>query len=179
MTDYDAVVYDLDGTLVILEVDWAAAAADVRERYLEAGIEPPGEGLWAMLEASEDHGLGAAVEAEIAAHERAGARRSPRLARADELLAREVPVGVCSLNAESACRIALEQHGLAGAVDVVVGRDTVSNHKPHPEPLLAAVEALGAEPGRTLFVGDTERDERTARRAGTAFEYVDDGPREH
>ncbi|WP_254768710.1 HAD family hydrolase [Salinilacihabitans rarus] len=176
MTEYDAVVYDLDGTLVDLDVDWAATARDVREVYRAAGVEPPGDGLWDLLAAAPEAGLGEEVEATIAAREREGARTSPRLPRADELLALSVPAGVCSLNCEAACRIALDRHDLLSTVDVVVGRDTVTTRKPHPEPLIEAVTRLGARPERALFVGDSARDEETAQRAGTDFEYVDGEP---
>jgi phosphoglycolate phosphatase len=172
VTAYDAVVYDLDGTLVDLDVDWDAVAVDVREVYDRASIAPPGDGLWAMLEAAADAGLAAEVESAIAAHEHDGARASRRLDHADELLERSLPAGVCSLNCERACRIALEEHALADAVGAVVGRDTVGTWKPDPEPLLATVRELGADPGRALFVGDSERDRRTAERAGVDFEYV-------
>ena len=176
MTEYDAVVYDLDGTLVDLDVDWGAVAVDVREVYETAGKTPPSDGLWEMLEGASDAGLEADVESTIAAHEREGARTAPRLAHADELLERTVPVGVCSLNCKDACRIALEEQGLDEAVDAVVGRDTVATRKPDPEPLLETVRKLGVEPENAVFVGDSERDELTAQRAGTAFEYVGAGP---
>ena len=176
MTDYDAVVYDLDGTLVDLDVDWDAVAEDVRTVYERADIDLPSTELWDLLEAAADVGVADEVEATIAAHERDGAANAPRLAHVDELLERSVPVGVCSLNCEAACRIALEQHDLTDAVDVVVGRDTVATQKPHPEPLLEAVRELEVEPATALFIGDSARDELTAERAGMAFEYVGDGP---
>ena len=176
MTAYDAVVYDLDGTLVDLDVDWNAVARDVLEVYESAGVEPPSRELWDLLGAASDVGLGEEVEATIAAHERDGAETAPRLAHADELLEQGVPVGVCSLNCEGACRIALERHDLAGAVEAVVGRDTVATRKPDPEPLLETVRKLEADPERALFVGDSDRDRLTAERAGVAFEFVGDGP---
>lgn len=176
MTGYDAVVYDLDGTLVELDVDWNAVAVDVRKIYHRADVTPPGDGLWGMLEAAGDAGLGDAVEAAIAAHEHDGARTSERLAHADELLERSPPAGVCSLNCERACRIALEEHALSPAVDAVVGRDTVATWKPDPEPLLATVRELEADPEQVLFIGDSARDRQTADRAGVDFEYVDEGP---
>lgn len=176
VTAYDAVVYDLDGTLVDLDVDWDAVADDVLAVYETAAIDPPSAELWELLEAAADVGVAEDVEAAIAAHERDGAARSPRLAHVDELLGRSVPVGVCSLNCEAACRIALETHDLTDAVDVVVGRDTVPTQKPHPEPLLEAVRELDVDPETALFIGDSARDELTAERAGMAFEYVDDGP---
>lgn len=174
--DIDAVVYDLDGTLLRLAVDWERVAADVGAVYGEAGIPTHGDGVWTLLERAEKNGIAAEVEAAIAAHERDGAHESTRLPPAEDLLERSVPAGVCSLNCEAACRIGLDTHGLADHVDVVVGRDTVDTHKPEPEPLLAAVDALGVDPEAALFVGDSESDERTAERAGTRFSYVGDGP---
>ena len=169
--EYDALVYDLDGTLVRLDVDWDAVTEDAAGILAARGIDTDGMDLWDVLETAECEGHRRRVEETIADYERAGARISDRLALAAELPA-AVPVGVCSLNCEAACRIALETHGLDGAVDAVVGRDTVARQKPHPEPLLAALDGLGVAPSRALFVGDSRRDERTADRAGTDFQYV-------
>ena len=176
---YEAVVYDLDGTLVELDVDWNAVTTAVLEVYESAGVEPPSMQLWGLLEEAASNGLRSEVESTIAAYEREGARSSPRLALADEVHDRSVPVGVCSLNCEAACRLALETHNLADAVDAVVGRDTVATQKPAPEPLLETLDRLEATPTGSLFVGDSRRDELTAQRAGTAFEYVGDGPSGH
>ena len=169
---YEAVVYDLDGTLATLAVDWDAVAADVIAVYEDAEIDATGAGLWSLLEDADDHGIGDDVETAISRHEREGARRSRRCELADELPARSVPVGVCSLNCEAACRIALETHDLAEHVDAVVGRDSVATHKPDPEPLVATVEALGVAPEDAVFIGDSPRDKETAERAGVAFEFV-------
>lgn len=175
MTEPAARVYDLDGTLVRLEVDWEAATADARAVFRRAGVDAGG-GLWDLLERAPDHGLAGAVEEALAAHEQLGARRSVRLPAADDLAGAAVPTAVCSLNCEAACRIALEVHGLEEHVAAVVGRDTVAERKPHPAPLLAAVRALDVEPAEALFVGDTERDAATAERAGTRFAYAYGGP---
>jgi phosphoglycolate phosphatase len=176
---YEAVVYDLDGTLVSLAVDWDAVRADVAAVYESAGVDPDGRSLWTLLETAPAHDLLDDVDDAIAEHERAGARDSTRLPHADDVHARTVPVGICSLNCEAACRIALDRHDLLEGVGAIVGRDTVATRKPDPEPLLATVRELAAMPERTLFVGDSSRDERTAVRAGTAFEYVDGGPSGH
>jgi phosphoglycolate phosphatase len=177
--DFDAVVYDLDGTLVRLAVDWDAVAREAADRFAEAGVDASDADLWAMLDLADEHGLRDAVEAVLVSHERQGAIRSTRLPAADCLAEATGPVGVCSLNAEVACRVALDTHGLADDVDAVVGRDSVATRKPHPEPLLTTIRRLDATPERTLFVGDSERDAVTADRAGTAFRYVDGGPSGH
>jgi phosphoglycolate phosphatase len=169
--EYDAVVYDLDGTLVQLDVDWGAVAEEAATALSDRGVDTAGMNLWDVLETAEEAGHREQVEDVIAAHEREGARTSRRLPTADEL-PRDVPVGVCSLNGEAACRLALETHGIDGHVAAVVGRDTVDTYKPDPEPLLTAIRELSADPGRALFVGDSERDAEAARRAGVPFQYV-------
>jgi len=168
---YDAVVYDLDGTLVELTVDWAVVARDVAAALRERGVDPGTGGLWGMLELSDETGHRDVVETTITAHEKRGARESRRLALADGL-PHDVPVGVCSLNAEVACRLAMEVHNIDTAVGPVVGRDTMGTSKPNPEGLLRVISELDAEPESTVFVGDSERDAKTARRAGTEFAWA-------
>lgn len=170
--DYAGIVYDLDGTLVRLRVDWDAVTDDVVARYEAAGLTADERDLWELLHRAPEHGLGDVVEETIASHEREGARRSERLPIADELAGFDGPAAVCSLNAEDACRIALETHGLDDAVDSVIGRDTVSKLKPEPEPLLAAVEGIGVSPSAALFVGDSDSDRVAAERAGLDFRWA-------
>ncbi|MFC5278004.1 HAD family hydrolase [Halorubrum rubrum] len=172
----DAIVYDLDGTLLELAVDWDAVADDVVGAYAANALVPPTGDLWSLLDAAADYGIEAVVHGTIADHERTGARESALLPLGERLAAGadDHPAAVCSLNCEDACRIALETHGLEGAVDAVVGRDTAETHKPEPESLLAAIEALGVEPERAAFVGDSESDAVTADRAGVPFVSVVD-----
>jgi phosphoglycolate phosphatase len=153
----------------------------VLDVYRDHGVEPPTEELWTLLEAADDHGIGDAVEEAIGLHERAGARDSTLLALGNRLIeagdgATEPPAGVCSLNCEAACRIAVETHGLGEAIesDAIVGRDTAETHKPEPESLLAAIDRLGAAPENALFVGDSPRDATAAERAGVAYAWVSD-----
>ena len=182
LAGYDAVVYDLDGTLIELAVDWEAVASSVLDVYVERAIKPPTEELWGLLEAADEYGIGDPVEEAIALHERAGARDSTLLPLGEGLVERAgdregtPPAGVCSLNCEEACRIAVDTHGLGDAIDpdAIVGRDSVGSHKPEPESLLAAVDRLGAAPGDALFVGDSKRDAVAAERAGVAFAWAAD-----
>jgi phosphoglycolate phosphatase len=170
--DYDGIVYDLDGTLVDLAVDWEAVRDDVAAVYESAEVPVDGD-LWSLFERASEHGLAADVESAIAAHEREGARQSRRLSLSDSLLDTEAAVAVCSLNCEAACRIALDVHDLRGHVSAVVGRDTLDAHKPDPAPLEYALATLDVSPERGLFVGDSPRDARTADRAGVDFRFVE------
>jgi pyrophosphatase PpaX len=50
--------------------------------------------------------------------------------------------------------------------DAVVTSDTTERPKPHPEPVLAALEQLGASPGEAAFVGDSPFDVGAGKAAG-------------
>ncbi len=170
---WEAIIYDLDGTIVELAVDWDEVATAVVQMFAERGVDTSGS-LWDLLERASRVDLRGRVEEIISEHEREGAHRSKRLALADQIIEEDRPVAICSLNSEAACRIALERYGLEEHVDAVIGRDSVERPKPDPEPLVAAAEALGVPLHRTMFVGDTDRDAITAERAGTGFLYVRD-----
>lgn len=172
MTEYDAIVYDLDGTLVHLDVDWETCEQTLRDHFEEASIGMLDGDAWEILAAAEAINRGDEAAEIIARYERDGATRASRLPTAAEVSEQSVPVGVCSLNCEAACREALSQVDLEEGVSVVIGRDSHETRKPDPGPLLAAVDALGATPDRTLFVGDSPSDRTTAERAGTAFRPV-------
>jgi phosphoglycolate phosphatase len=172
---FDAVVYDLDGTLVDLVVDWTTVEREAAAVLAEHGVTADGGDAWAMLDAADAAGpdVRAAVETVVAGHECEGARASERLPLADDPAGRPVPLGVCSLNAERPVRVALGRHDLDGYVDEVVGRDTFPERKPHPRPLLECCRRLDVPPEACVFVGDSERDAVTAERAGVAFRYVE------
>lgn len=71
--------------------------------------------------------------------------------------------------------------GLAEAMDVLVGADDVEQPKPHPEPVLKALDALGASPAEAMYVGDSIHDMEAGRAAGVLTAAVLWGPfgREH
>lgn len=82
---------------------------------------------------------------------------------------------VTSKNRDGAIR-GLRVAGLAETIDTVVGADDVTHPKPHPEPVLRALERLGADPARTVFVGDSLHDMESGRSAGVATAAVLWGP---
>jgi pyrophosphatase PpaX len=61
---------------------------------------------------------------------------------------------------------ALKLVGLDRAIPVVVGCDSTTNHKPHPEPVEKALSLLGSAPSSALFVGDSPHDIEAGRAAG-------------
>jgi len=66
----------------------------------------------------------------------------------------------------------LTRLGLSQWIDVVVGGDTGTHRKPHPQPLLTACEELEVRPAQALMVGDSLTDVLAARAAGLAVVCV-------
>lgn len=62
----------------------------------------------------------------------------------------------------------LEKYALARYFAVVLGGDSVERKKPDPQPMFAACDALGVEPGDAVAIGDSENDALAGRAAGMA-----------
>jgi phosphoglycolate phosphatase len=74
--------------------------------------------------------------------------------------------GVVTNKAEKFAGPVMRGLGLAERCAVLVGGDTCARAKPFPDPLLHAASALKLKPSRTLYVGDDIRDVQAARAAG-------------
>jgi pyrophosphatase PpaX len=51
-------------------------------------------------------------------------------------------------------------------METIVTLDDVEHAKPHPEPVVKAIQALGVDPSETLMVGDSTVDMESAIAAG-------------
>ncbi len=69
----------------------------------------------------------------------------------------------------------LEALGMAVRFGSIVGPDAAGCAKPDPRHLIAAVDAAGGDPGRTILVGDSAADAGAARAAGAGLILVDFG----
>ena len=87
------------------------------------------------------------------------------------LRARGVKTGIISNKPDSAVQPLYETF-FADTMDIAVGEREGIRRKPAPDTVLSAMERLGSAPGETLYVGDTEVDLETARRAGVACAAV-------
>jgi phosphoglycolate phosphatase len=88
------------------------------------------------------------------------------------LRARDVSIAIVSTKYRYRIESILERAGLAGAVDVIVGGEDVTRHKPDPEGLRRALEGLGVPGGDALYVGDHPVDGHAAARAAVRFVRV-------
>jgi len=66
--------------------------------------------------------------------------------------------------------------GLEHAFQVIVGADEVTHPKPHPEPVLTALQRLGAAATDAVFVGDSRHDVECGKAAGVKTAAVLWGP---
>jgi len=76
------------------------------------------------------------------------------------------PIGVVTAKLSQGAHRTLRHVGLDRLVGVVVGADTTSRSKPHPDPVLYALERLGRTPGAAVLVGDSTHDVAAALAAG-------------
>lgn len=75
-------------------------------------------------------------------------------------------LGIVTTKMRPTTERALKLLGIYEYMGVIVTLDDVEHAKPHPEPVRKAIEALGAEPARTMMVGDSAVDIESALRAG-------------
>jgi phosphoglycolate phosphatase len=170
LDEFDAVVFDLDGTLVELDVEWPAVHAGVEE-ILEDVMDGPISGYTRpeVMELAREVGRYDELDDLLTEHEHEGAETAPRLPLLDVLAELDCPVGVCTANAPEAAELALERYGMKKHVDALVARGTVPEEKPHPRPLLQCLAGVAVAPGNAVFVGDERTDAETAVSAGSSF----------
>ncbi len=77
----------------------------------------------------------------------------------------KISTGVITRNCDKAIKTVFPD--ILSYCDVVVCRDTVKNVKPHPEHLNKALQMLNSLPSNTLMIGDHPLDIQTGRNAGT------------
>lgn len=174
LDEFDAVVFDLDGTLVDLGVDWPRVHEGIEDLLGDTLNRPlPEYTRSEVMKLARESGSYAELDAFLTDHEVEGAKSASKLSLLEKLTAIKRPVGICTANARSAAEYVLKSHGLYGAVDALVARDTVPEQKPHPRPLEYCIERLNADPGNTVFVGDEQSDAETAVATGSSFLHPD------
>ncbi|MEO5700727.1 MAG: phosphoglycolate phosphatase [Casimicrobiaceae bacterium] len=179
--DIDAVLFDLDGTLLDTAPDLVAAVNRVRQdrglptlpvNDLRAYASAGARGLiGASFQRAPDHPDYPALRDAFLAHYAAAlCIDTVVFAEIEDVLdaleARRLPWGIVTNKAERFTLPLLAALPWRFEPQVVVCGDTTPYAKPHPAPLLAAAERLGIAPGRCLYVGDAERDIAAGLAAG-------------
>jgi pyrophosphatase PpaX len=184
----DAFLFDLDGTLIdsigLIEDSYQHTLAAhgypraTRAEWLE-GLGRPLSVQFARLGAAAEQ-----VEAMVATYRRWNLAQHDARVRPFEgihaALAALAGAGarlavVTSKHSTGALR-GLAHCGLADFFEVVICSDHVSDPKPAPQPVLLALQRLGAQPARAVMIGDSPHDLESGRAAGVRTAAVAWGP---
>ncbi|WP_405838064.1 HAD-IA family hydrolase [Streptomyces sp. NBC_01518] len=171
-----AVLFDMDGTLVDTERLWCEAVEQVAGRTLTDADQP--EVLGRPVEHTADWlarttgasaaDLAAALHREFAARVRTGIVPRPgALALLDALARDGVPTALVTASPRAVADTVLDALG-ASRFAVSVTADDTGRTKPAPDPYLAACRALGVEPAACVAVEDTQTGVSSAEAAGCA-----------
>lgn len=183
MRRFDAVLFDLDGTLIDSAPDLAGAANRLRARHglaaLPFGQLRPlvGTGARGMVGAAfgvgpDDERFAELRDAFLAEYESAMLADTVLFEGVPELLAaleqRQLAWGIVTNKATRFAEPVATGMGLHPRAGTLVCGDTTPRAKPHPDPLLEAARRLGVAPARCVYVGDDLRDVQAGRAAGMA-----------
>jgi putative hydrolase of the HAD superfamily len=182
----EAVLFDLDDTLFDQRRWLAGAWRTVARAAAPLGVDPVVFHAALLDVAAEGSARGRIIDRALAragapsvevaplvdafkTHRPASLPLYPGAGDALEWLAPRVRLGLVTDGDPGIQRSKLEALGVAGAFDAIVFSDELGRErrKPHPAPFLAALDALGADPDATAFVGDRpDKDTEGALGAG-------------
>jgi phosphoglycolate phosphatase len=189
------VIFDLDGTLADTSADLIAAANRCfARRGFGALLDPAADKLTAfhggraMLrlgfsrlevplgEEAVDADYGYLLEVYGENIDRETRLYPGAEAAVEALLAEGLKVGICTNKPEALAETLMQRLGVRHLFGSLVGADTLPVRKPDPEPYFEAVRRVSGDFRRSVLIGDTETDVKTARAAGVPVVLVDFGP---
>lgn len=175
---YEAVIYDLDGTLLNTLDDLTAAvnhtmrAFGCPEHSAENVRHMIGNGLAMLVRRALPENASFFEEA-LAVYKAYYAQHANDLTRAydgvedllEALFRAGVPQAIVSNKGDSFVQT-LHQRYFSRWITLAVGERETVRAKPHPDSVLAVIDAWQCDPAKVLYVGDSEVDIQTARNAG-------------
>lgn len=192
MTSPDAIIFDLDGTLLHSAPDLHAAAnAMLRhlgrpEQDLATTISFIGNGVEILVQRCLAASGGASADihnSALACFRDSYAANLTTLTRPydgvvallDALQAAGIPMAICTNKPQDPARQICDDLGLSGYFVQITGAQDGIPKKPDPSMVRSCMDALGTAPERTLYVGDSLVDHQSAINAGLAFRLFDGG----
>ena len=186
----DAILFDLDGTLIDSAPDLGAAVDQMRlsrgmtSLPLDTYRPLAGSGARGMLAVAfgmtpEDPLYDAMREEFFSNYEHCMTQRTYAFEGVAEMI-RDLEVaglqwGVVTNKSARFAEPLTRGMPLFATAGTVISGDTTPHAKPHPAPLLEAARRLGLEPARCIYVGDDERDIVAGLAAGMGTVAADYG----
>lgn len=190
---FEAVLFDLDGTLIDTAQDMVAVLLEMME---SAGRDPVPYDVARSYVSNGSAGLihlgfpGVSAiehdqlreeyldryEASVCVHSTIFAGIEPLLSQFDD---HGLPWGIVTNKPARMTRPLLAALGLDTRIACQISGDTIPERKPHPAPLLLACDQTGVAPTRSVYVGDAARDIEAGQAAGmytiaAAYGYITD-----
>lgn len=187
------IAFDLDGTLVDTAPDLIGTLNWVLTEGGYAAVDPVaarpaiGYGARVMIEKSLEgqnvalskldiDRMHAAFLSYYAEHIADESRPFPGLENTLDILSeRGCILAVCTNKGERLSRLLLDQLGLSSRFAAICGADTFANRKPDPSHLFGTIERAAGVRTRSVMVGDSITDIKTARNAEVPVVAVDFG----
>ncbi len=179
----DTFLFDLDGTLVTMELDFDRIRKDVDSILAERGF--PEELLDSSVSTLEimrravdyfkkkgmDWGaLKEETDLYLEKVEMEAASIAVPIEGTEDILKilqqKKKKIGVITRNNRRVALNVLKKCRIDQYVDLVLARDDVDNVKPHPDHVLVAIERLGTSPERTVVLGDHHFEIEAGNKAG-------------
>ena len=171
------ILFDLDGTLIdsteaILESFGVAydtfGRAMPEEDEIKELIGHPLDMMFRMLGVPNSQ-ADAYVDAYKEYYKLISRKKTTLLPLAKEAVKLAATIGTLGVVTTKTARYSeelLEHLGVMHYFEVLIGRESVTHPKPHPEPILKALSHLKADASRTWMIGDTPMDLIAANEAG-------------
>ncbi|MDX8044661.1 pyrophosphatase PpaX [Gracilibacillus sp. S3-1-1] len=172
----ETLLFDLDGTLIDTNELIIASFAHTLEKYSEQSytredilsfIGPPlvdsfnkvnPEKVEEMMATYREHNL--------ANHEKYVVAFPTVVETIKKLKEAGFQLGIVTTKLSDTAKLGLKITGMDQMFDVIVGLDNVEHAKPHPEPILKAIDEFKANPMTTMMIGDNYHDIEGGHNAG-------------
>lgn len=179
--EYDAYVFDLDGTLIdsmpvhFRAWDASLAAAGYGDGFSEELFYSLGGTPAARMVEILNERAGTSLEAVAVAHAKEErylcllpevTRIEPVVAFAERMRGEGKPIAIASGGARYVVDAALQAAGLDHLFSIIITPEDVAHGKPAPDMFLLAAERMGTLPGQCLVLEDAELGRQAAVAAG-------------